>query len=314
MRITVITPAFNVGPFIAATLTSVCAQTHTDWRLIAVDDGSTDDTAAVIDGFADPRILLIRQPNAGVSAARNRGIAEMDGDAVMFLDGDDWLAPDALARLAATLQQHDAVAAYGAYCFVPQDGSRVVDIKAGPFPCGDILRRLVVRNLFANGGHMLIRRAAIARAGMFRRDIVYGEDWEYWCRLAVCGRFAVVPGAAPLLFVRQRGGGAYLKMASNPQAFAPCMTAIFSNPVVIAQLGDAQAARLRPRTEAENRWIVGRELLRHGKRADGLAWLRRSFADRPSARRAVLLATAHALSVLPRPLHGPFRAYGRFTA
>lgn len=309
MRITVVTPAYNVAAFIGATVASVRAQTHADWTLLAVDDGSTDDTAAVVAGFADPRVRLIRQANAGVSAARNRGIAEIDGDAVMFLDGDDWLAPDALARLAATLDGTDAAASYGAYCFVTEDGGTVVANRPGPFPQGDILERLLVRNLFANGGHMLIRRAELGRAGLFRHDIAYGEDWEYWCRLATAGRFATVPGPEPLLFVRQRGGGAYLRMASDPRAFAPCMDAIFTNPDLLARLGTERVPRLRERTEAENRWIVGRELVRHGRRAEGLAWLRRSFAASPSARRGVLLAAAHGLGMLPRRLHGPFRAY-----
>jgi glycosyltransferase involved in cell wall biosynthesis len=309
MRINIVTPAYNVAPFIAATLASVCAQTHADWSLIAIDDGSTDDTAAVIAGFTDARIRLIRQANAGVSAARNRGVAEIDGDAVMFLDGDDWLAPDALARLAATLHGGEAVAAYGAYCFVTEDGGTVVARKPGPFAAGDILERLLLRNLFANGGHLLIRADAIARAGLFRADIAFGEDWEYWCRLAGLGRFAAVPGAAPLLFVRQRGGSAYLRMASNPHVFAPCMQAIFDNPAVLARFGADRVAGLRRRTEAENRWIIGRELVRHGRRAAGLAWLRKSFASQPSGKRAVLLAAAHGLGLLPPRLHGPFRAY-----
>ena len=309
MRITIVTPAYNVAPYIGATLTSVRAQTHQDWTLLAIDDGSTDATAAIIARAGDPRIRLIRQANAGVSAARNRGIAELDGDAVMFLDGDDWLAPDALSRMATALGPADAVAAYGAYCFVTQDGSAVVARKSGPFPAGDILDRLLVRNLFANGGHVLIRADAVSLAGRFRADIAYGEDWDYWCRLALAGRFVTVPGPAPLLFVRQRRGSAYLRMASNPLAFAPCMQAIFGNPALIARLGAARATRLRAQAEAENRWIVGRELIRHGRRADGLAWLRRSFAGNPSAKRAVLLAAAHALGVLPPRLHGPFRAY-----
>lgn len=310
MRINIVTPVYNVAPYIAPTLASVCAQTHADWTLLVVDDGSTDATADMVAQFGDPRIRLLRQANAGVSAARNRGIAEVDGDGVMFLDGDDWLAPDALSRLAATLGATDAVAAYGAFCFVTHDGSTVVARKTGPFADGDILERLVVRNLFANGGHVLIRADAIALAGPFRSDIAFGEDWEFWCRLACAGRFATVPGAAPLLFVRQRGGSAYLRMASDPRAFAPCMDAIFGNPQVAARLGHQRAAQLRTRTEAENHWIIGRELVRHGRRAEGLRWLRRSFARSPSARRGLMLAAAHGLGILPPRLHGPFRAYG----
>ena len=66
---------------------------------------------------------------------------------------------------------------------------------------------------------------------------------------------------------------------------------------------------MRRRAEAENAWIVGRELIRHGERASGLERLRASVAAAPSPKRALLLAAAHAMPLLPRPLHGPFAAY-----
>jgi Glycosyl transferase family 2 len=309
MHITVVTPAYNVARFVGAAITSVLHQTHQDWTMVVVDDGSGDDTAEQVAHFRDKRVRLIRQPNGGVSAARNRGLAQLDGEAVLFLDADDWLAPRAMERLAAVLDRPSVDAAYGAYCFVTEDAGTIVASKTGPFPDGDILERVLVQNLFANGGHVLIRSAAVSRAGRFRSDIRYGEDWEYWCRLAAVGRFGVVPGAAPLLYVRQRAGSAYLRMATDPQAFAPCMDAIFGNPAIVARFGSARLTRLRRRTEAENHWIIGRELIRHGRQAEGQAWLRKSFGGHPSAKRAVLLAAAHGIRMLPPRLHGPFRQY-----
>jgi glycosyltransferase involved in cell wall biosynthesis len=310
VRIAVVTPAHNVAAYIGATVASVIAQSHPDWAMFVVDDGSTDRTAEIVAGFADPRIRLLRQTNQGVSAARNRGLAAADGEAMLFLDGDDLLAPDALARLAYALEAApDAIAAYGAYAFMTEDGAHVTARRAGPFPSGDILPVLLERNLFANGGHLLIRRDAVAAAGGFAAGIAYGEDWEYWVRLAFLGGFAVVPGGAPLLFVRQRGTGAYLRMASDPSAFRPCMAAIFGNPALAERFGPAWLEAIRRRTEAENAWIVGRELIRHGRAGEGRRWLLRSFAAKPSLRRAVLLAVAVFLRVLPEGLRGPFRRY-----
>lgn len=284
------------------------AQSHQDWAIIVVDDGSSDATADVVARFSDPRIRLVRQSNAGVSAARNRGLGEVSGDAVLFLDGDDWLAPDALARLTAALEvEPHCVAAYGAFCFVTEAGVPV-RYKRGPFPSGDILERLLEENMFANGGHMLIRRSALEAVGLFRTDLAYGEDWECWIRLAASGRFTVVPGEEPLLFARQRGSGAYLRMANDPKAFGPCMDAIFSNPRLMARFGAERLQAIRRRTEAENCWIIGRESIRHG-RADGRAWLRRSVACKPSLKRFGLLAMAHFLFLLPERLRGPFRGY-----
>ena len=107
-------------------------------------------------------------------------------------------------------------------------GDAPLRVKTGPFPAGDILDRLLVRNLLVNGGHALIRRAAFEAAGGFDPELRYGEDWEYWVRLALRGPFQPVAGRAPLLFVRERDGSAYRRMARDPAAFAPAMAVIAS--------------------------------------------------------------------------------------
>ena len=330
MRIGVVVPAYNAARWIGEAIASVLAQTYRDWRLVVVDDGSTDGTADVVVGFADERITLIRQANAGVSAARNRGMSELVGTApspqplparggggfagpilplpsregaggrgpILFLDADDRLAPHALSRLAASLAASPhAVAAVGAYAFVDTGRVHVP-------PSGDILRRLLVRNLFANGGHLLIRAA-----GEFRADIAYGEDWEFWIRLGLQGPFVATAGSDPVLFVRQHEGGAYRSLAAEPASFVPCMDAIFSNPALLARFGSARLAAIRRHTEAENAWIVGRELIRHGRRSEGRVWLRRSVLAHPSIKRAALLAVAHLIQRLPSGLRGPFQPY-----
>ncbi len=322
MHIAVIVPAFNVAPWIGDALASVRAQTHRDWSLVLVDDGSVDATVDAATGFADPRIRLLRQVNAGVAVARNRGLTASASDAILFLDADDWLAPEALARLAGALgQAPTAVAAAARFAFVsegaapdpgfqPGSGSRWSGLSGTRAPAsGDILPRLLERNLFANGGHLLIRRAALERAGGFRPGLAYGEDWELWCRLALLGRFAAAPGSTPALFVRQRAGGATLRMASVADSFRPCMDAIFGNPDLRARFGVKRLATLRRRAEAENAWIIGRELVRHGREPEGRAWLLRSALAKPSLRRAGLLAAAHGLAALPPAARGPFRAY-----
>jgi hypothetical protein len=79
MRIGIVVPAYNAAPWIGGAVASVIAQTHRDWMLVVVDDGSTDGTAGIVEGFADARVRLVRQANSGVSAARNCGVAELCG-------------------------------------------------------------------------------------------------------------------------------------------------------------------------------------------------------------------------------------------
>ena len=311
MRIGIVIPAYNADAWIADAIYSVLMQPHQDWRLVVVDDGSTDATSGIVACFTDPRITLIWQPNAGVSAARNRGAAEflgalpvLKGDGgsggILFLDADDQLGPDALSRLAAALDRSPAaIAAVGAYTLAHTRYRRP--------PSGELLPRILIRNLFANGGHVLIRAEALNTAGPFRTGIAYGEDWEFWIRLALLGPFAAITGTAPVLHVRQNDGGAYHRLAADPASFAPCMDAIFSNPALLARFGSARLAAIRRRTEAENAWIIGRELIRHGRASEGRAWLRRSVRGAPSFKRVALLAA----SLFPIGPFVPYAVAGR---
>jgi glycosyltransferase involved in cell wall biosynthesis len=305
VHIAVIIPACNVADFLPDAIRSVLGQTHADWSMVVVDDGSTDTTAAVAAGFQDSRISLVRQDNAGVSAARNVGVAVALAagrvpEAVLFLDGDDWLAPDALGLLADTLGEWPgAVAAVGRFARVGPD--RVVRVARPPAQ-GNLLETLLTRNLFANGGHLLIRRAAVEAAGGFCVQLAYGEDWEYWTRLALLGAFVAVPCPAPLLFVRERLDGAYLSHATDPIAYRPALETIYRNRELANRLGATRVAALARRAEAEMAWTVGRELIRHGRRKDGLGWLGRSIYAAPLPKRLVLLGLT-GLGI------GPFRPY-----
>lgn len=313
MHISIVIPAYNAAAWIADAIRSVLAQSHADWRLVVVDDGSMDATGDIVASFANTRITLVRQSNAGVSSARNRGIEEIcrqapfrlqEGDGrsgVLFLDADDQLTPDALSRLAAALKgSTSAVAAVGPYTFAHTSRARGPD-------SGDLLPVLLVRNLFANGGHVLMRSQALLAAGRFRTDIAYGEDWEFWIRVALQGPFAAVAGTAPVLYVRRHDMGAYRRLATDPASFAPCMDAIFGNPALLVRFGATRLAAIRRRTDAENAWIIGRELIRHGDTREGRVWLRRSVRAAPSLKRAALLA----VSLFPIGPFVPYAAAGR---
>lgn len=101
-RFSIIIPVYNVEPYLRECLDSVLGQTFTDWEAICVNDGSTDGSAAILDDYArrDKRFLIIAQPNGGLSAARNTGLAAATGEYVLFLDSDDWVEPTMLKQLA----------------------------------------------------------------------------------------------------------------------------------------------------------------------------------------------------------------------
>lgn len=111
--VSVIVPAYNAGPWIEEAVRSVLAQTHTDLELIVVNDGSTDDTLIKVLSIGDERLRVVDQANAGVSAARNMGLALAKGDFICFMDGDDAMLPDNLALKLRGLLEHGVDWVYG---------------------------------------------------------------------------------------------------------------------------------------------------------------------------------------------------------
>jgi glycosyltransferase involved in cell wall biosynthesis len=297
MRVAVVIPARDVAPYIGAAVGSVLSQSHADLSLIVVDDGSVDETRAIVNGIDDERLTVISESGRGLSAARNRGAAEAPAgsDAILFLDGDDWLAPDALERLTAALARDEAaVAVHAPFAFVASEATPAdpgtLDRRSAP-AARDLLPRLMLGNLFANGGHVLIRAAAWTAAEPFREDLRFVEDWEFWLRLALQGPFLALSGA-PLLFVRRRAGSMMHRDALRMEAYRPVLAAIAANSALAARLGMPRFTRLLQRAKVELTWTVGREMLRRGDPAGARPLLWHGLWGRPRPQRLVILALA----------------------
>lgn len=104
-QFTVVIPLYNKAAEICATLDSVFAQRYTDFEVVVIDDGSTDQSAALVKAFSDPRLRLVSQKNQGVGPARNRGVQESDSPYIAFLDADDYWYPDHLKNLSTLIQR-----------------------------------------------------------------------------------------------------------------------------------------------------------------------------------------------------------------
>lgn len=199
--ISVIVPAYNAERTILETLTSVQQQTFSDFELLIINDGSSDCTLKLLQKVIDKRIKVFSYKNAGVSVARNRGIAHATGEFISFLDADDLWAPDKLALQLAALRQHpEAGVAYSWTSLINEKGELLHAGEPIAFE-GDVYTKLLVRNFIYSGSNPLIRRQALDPVGEFDPTLTHGEDWEFYLRLAAYWPFVVVP--KPQILYRQ---------------------------------------------------------------------------------------------------------------
>ena len=182
---TVIIPAYNQGHYLAQAVESVLAQTDPDFEVVVVDDGSTDDTAQVAQGFSDPRVRYVYQENAGLSAARNAGIAHARGRYLTFLDSDDLFMPEKLALLVEALEtESQAGLVAGQAIPIDEDGRLTGRAFDQPLPREG--RQLLLGNPL-HVGSVLLRRSWQEKVGLFDQSLRSYEDWDMWLRLALAG-------------------------------------------------------------------------------------------------------------------------------
>lgn len=191
----IVIPLYNKGPYIERAVRSVLAQTHGDWRLVVVDDGSKDDGPARVEASADPRITVSRYPNGGVSMARNRGIDELDTEWVAFLDADDEWKPRLLEDLLAAVMAHPKVVAVGANRFsVGENRPLLRRMPEKPGVLEDYFAACVADDATVlHSSCCLIRRSRLQAAGGFPLGVWHAEDSDTWMRLAWLGSIAYVP-------------------------------------------------------------------------------------------------------------------------
>ena len=171
--VTVVIPTFDRARLLSRSISSVIAQTFSNWELIVVDDGSTDDTAAIVRQWQNecPTIRYIRQDNQGVGAARNLGVSEARGFYIACLDSDDEYLPIHLETRLSLLKKHNLDFVQGG--FRPDKKQQVVDFYSPS--------RLISIEECVIGGTIMGKRSAFLALGGFCR-LNYGEDLDLWKR------------------------------------------------------------------------------------------------------------------------------------
>jgi glycosyltransferase involved in cell wall biosynthesis len=199
--VSVIIPAYNAEAFIEQTLESVLTQTYENLEVLVVDDGSTDQTAAIVTRIAsrDPRLRLLHQQNAGVAAARNLAIQQSTGEFIAPIDADDLWYPQNLEKQVNCLFHSDpgVGVVYSWSSDVDKEGAPLDGYHTSTVE-GGVFITLLCHNFIGNASATLIRKACLDQVGgyntYFKEQNAQGcEDWDLYLRLAEHYRFRVVP-------------------------------------------------------------------------------------------------------------------------
>ena len=211
MKFSVIIPLYNKAPYIRKALESVLAQTYTDYEVIVVDDGSTDDSARIAEEYirevkgerlkvkgaensgaettasrlSPLAFCLLKQPNAGVSAARNNGVAQASGEYIAFIDADDWWEPTYLERMAQLIEDYPEAGLYACNYVYYKPGKTHVALN---IPTGYIN---YPKAYYESGampvwtGATMMPREVFEEMGGFPMGIKLGEDFLLWAKTAM---------------------------------------------------------------------------------------------------------------------------------
>ena len=300
MRVSVVIPCFNSLRYLPETLDSVLDQrlpvSVEGYEVVLVDDGGDDDLTSWAAARGDDRVRVVRQENAGVSAARNRGIAESTGELIAFCDSDDLWTPTTVDALVGCFARTPHIGlSHGWYDVVDAEGRPTGRVTRSDLE-GHVWERLVLDNPIAASGVMVRREVFDALGGFaqnrdrFRIDV---EDWELWIRISATWPI----GLARQVVAHHR------RHDSNSSTDVESIEAAYRHllDVVFRDVTDARRA-LRPRAEARievrlaSHWINDRQ-----EPAEGVAHLRRAAELDPSVKRTreywQLLGSGRALAL-----------------
>ena len=238
-KVSVIIPTYNCAAYIVHTIKSVLEQTYQDLEIIVIDDGSTDNTRAVLEPYKN-RIIYRDQENQGESAARNKGIGIAEGEYIAFLDADDWWMPTKLERQVAEMDASPE--AILAYCLssIVDDNEQPIQFR-GSFNIGQgesglfsAFERLVLSNCIASIDTVIVRTEILRQTTMFDPTIQLSEDWDLWIQLSLKGLFLFIPETLAIYRLRKPNRRLQIEAAdefviSNEKILSKAFSSVSSN-------------------------------------------------------------------------------------
>lgn len=309
--VAVIVPCHNVAPYLQRALNSVFAQTFSDFHIYAVNDGSTDSTARVLEANAS-RCSFVSQPQSGPAAARNRAIQMSSSPFIAFLDADDEWLLQKLERQIALMKQDPTLGLACSACFVSEPGG---DTRLIPAPqslpgSGKVFCQLT-RNCFVFTPTVVVRRRCLEEVGYFNESLAVSEDFNLWLRIAAKWRIACLPEA---LAITNRRPGSLSESISPSDRLKNGIAALEHVQSSCPRLSPGEAQALR-HALAKRFYFYGSFLLHSGAKESSRPELAAALKLRPAYWKALL---KFPLSFLPSPAFASLMAVstklsGRFS-
>ena len=203
-QLSVIMPVYNAGPHLAEAIESILKQTFTDYELIIINDGSTDNTADIIGRIKDRRVRVMSQKNRGLVASLNRGIKASKGRYVARMDADDISLPHRFSKQMSYLSHNKEVVLLGSsYSEIDHKSNRGSNVPVIEDD-GDLRREMYFKNPFGHGTTMM-KVDAVKQAGGYDQAYWPAEDYDLWRRLAKLGKIANINEVLYLYRLNQDG-------------------------------------------------------------------------------------------------------------
>jgi glycosyltransferase involved in cell wall biosynthesis len=279
-EVSVVIPTYNSARYLEPAVDSVLAQTFQDLEVIVVDDGSTDDTAALIRGLGPP-VRYLYQPNSGVSAARNRGVAASTGRYVALLDADDTWLPEKLSRQLEALGTAPAWRLCYTAFFAADSDLNPIEVRHQEMPAGALESLLTHGNVVGAPSTIVCERRLFQQAGGFDPGLSQCADWDMWIRLAALTEFLYLD--VPLATYRMHG----VSMSSDPRLLEEDSLCVLEKGFGMPGIEPALAAQRR-RAFARNYMVLAGTYFHAGDYRDFARCAARSLSLDP--RRARYLA------------------------
>jgi serine acetyltransferase len=187
VTVSVVITCYNYGRYLSGAIDSVLEQTYSDFEIILVDDGSTDDTEQVAGSYLhNPRIQYIRQENAGQANAKNTGIRHSTGELIAFLDADDRWCPDKLAKQIPCFSDSEVGVVYSLARYIDEEGKEFNYKRTSPYlqpRRGKVSTWLILDN-FVQFSSSVVRKECFEKFGVFDESLKMGIDWDLWLRIS----------------------------------------------------------------------------------------------------------------------------------